>query len=46
MNSWIVANNRVGKRRMMEVKYMKSQGVAPFAHPTGLFNAESGSVQY
>lgn len=31
-----MANNCVGKRRVMVVKYIKSQGVAPFAHPTGL----------
>ncbi len=36
LNPWILANNRVGKRRETVVKYMKSDCVAPFVHPTGL----------
>ena len=31
-----LANNRVGKRRPIVIKYLKSHGAAPYAHPTGL----------
>jgi hypothetical protein len=36
LNWWILVHNRVGKRRVTVLKYMKSDGDTPFAHPTGL----------